>query len=604
MAIVDFQQDVSQPFGTGNFRDDQGRTMYLTDPDTAQQFVKTMPGQSSLASQVGAESTAIANTAVPSAAQALVDKHLSALASNAGATGSAAIGASPAQALVDKHNAAVTPALPAPRADGLVKTGTSYSRQTQQGRNVANVNAQIGAEETAGAAGDKAIQDSANAADNRAMGVINERQQGVQAGAGRDVVQGFEAKRIQQEAQAQVGQLREELKQNDEAYDPDRLMKNMSTGKSVLMVVLAAISGAFGAVLGNKDNAFMSVIDRKVAQDIDKQKAEIASGRIRIGNQISELMQKGYDAKTAEKLATDRLNAGVDKMIELQAQRQGLQGAQLDAAKGLIAQRQEARAARRGDLLAQTESRVAESSGTTYERPKPTALSVEDIYKQGQIHQQQLEELDANEIAKVIGKPDADGKVRPVSVKRAAKAVEDAQKLATELPRGEVAQQQLRNVLVAAGVPADAYNSDTGTIDWTKAPSDLKGVGALDSRPGLKNLITEGPIAGAISTVADASGAGYTDNQKVKDSAATLRESVTYFTTGAVADKQIQVPVFQRQAGEDTQNEESFKKNISELAQQIATHRSSLMSGNADGARLYVHNKGKGDISSLQPGFN
>ena len=44
MAIVDFEQDPSAPYGTGNFRDDAGRVMYLYDPETASQFAKTMKG--------------------------------------------------------------------------------------------------------------------------------------------------------------------------------------------------------------------------------------------------------------------------------------------------------------------------------------------------------------------------------------------------------------------------------------------------------------------------------------------------------------------------------------------------------------------------------
>jgi hypothetical protein len=577
--IVGFKQDPSAEPGWGDFTNDKGQTLYTFDPATASQFA--------------AESNAIASSAVPSAAQALVDRHLSLVASNEGATGSAATGqpapaTNPAQALVDKHVAITTPA---PRADGLVKTGTSYGRQTQQGRSLANVNAQIGAEEKAGTSNDQTILDTARAADDRATGVVTERMQGVQAGAGQAVNQGFEAKRVQQEVAQQVGQLREELKQNDESFDPDRLMRNMSTGKSVLMTILAAISGAFGAVLGNKDNAFMSVIDKKVAQDIDKQKGEIASGRVRIGNMIAELQQKGYDAKTAERLATDRLNAGVDKMIELQAQRQGLSGAQLDAAKALVGQRQEARAARRGDLLAQTEARVVESNQTTFERPKPTTLSIDDIYKQGQIKQQQLEEMDAAEVANVIN----DGK--SVSVKRANEAIKGAQDLAVKVPRVEVAEQQLRNVLKEAGVPAEAYNPETGTIDWTKV-SDLKGVGPLDSRPSLK----AGPFA-LQAKGAEAIGLTQSDNSKLVDAAVPLREALTFLTTGAVASP-TQVEGFKKQAGEETANEDAFKRNLSDTARQIATQKNSMFSGSEDARKLYQHNLNRGSVTSLRPGVN
>jgi hypothetical protein len=608
MAIVKFEQDPDAQLGQGNFTNDQGRTIYTYDPETANTFIPTIPGKkiggSSVAEQVMNESTHIATqTMGGSPAQQLVGK----LASLEGATGSAATGvpdapkpaspygqqpapmtpaaspaapATPAQALVAKHDQAT-----APRSDGLVKVGSSSSRQVQQGRDAGNVQKQIDAETAAGTANDLALLGAAEATDKRNVGVVEERQRGVQSTAGRDVAQGFEAKRVQQEVQTQVAQLREELKQNDESFDPERLMKNMSTGKAVLMTVLAAISGAFGAVLGNKDNAFMSVIDRKVQQDLEKQKAEIASGRVRIGNHIAELMQRGYDAKTAEKLAADRLNSGVDRMIELQAQKQGLQGAQLEAAKQLVAQRAEARAARVGDLLAQTENRVVESSQTSYERPKPAgAVTLEDLKKQLEIQQLQLENLDAQEVAAAIG-PDENGKPRRLSVKRAKEVVDNAGVVSRNIGRAEVAHQQFQNVLNAAGVPPAAYNPETGVIDWSQVP-DLRGIGPIDSVSGKGGV--------GMPLTADS------DPARVLNAARELRESITYMTTGAVADKVTQVPTFDSQAGADISNEEAWKETMQRTAQQIATFRASVKAADAEATRLYEHNFNRGETNTLQ----
>lgn len=470
----------------------------------------------------------------------------------------------------------------------LPVSSTSTSTTVIPGRDLKMVTNQIKEEEQAGANVDRSVLDTAKAAEDRADASTLEQQKGVQSTAARDVAAGFAAKQEQQRIAADKTKLEQDLKANDESFDADRLVNQMSTGRKIGLTILAMINGAFANLSGNQ-NSVMSVLQNRIDEDIKAQKDQIAAGRVRIGNQIAELMQKGYTAEQAEKLARDRLDAGVDRMIQLTAQRAGTKGSALEQANLLVAQRQEARAARRNELLASTEDRTQTSS--TVNREAPRAPGPEDALKQAQILQARLEEMDANEIAKVISVPDEDGKQRPVSVKRAKAAVDGAADLAVKLPRADVAEQQLANVLKEAGVPLTAYNRDTGTIDWSQV-KDLSGVGQLDSRWG----------AGT-----NALGLTNTPAQKVVDAAAALQESLTYLTTGAVASP-TQSETFRKQSGGWAKNEQSFKENLSRTANQIATQRRSMLSGNPDATRLYEYNRtrgtGTGSAGSLKPGVN
>lgn len=411
MAITAFQQDPSMPFGVGQFTDDKGRSMYLNDPDTAKRFVVTMPGAPSPAAKIAAESEAIATRemggaapaattdarvastdegfvpvpqfepppgAVPAAeapiaAEPAPGEPSPAPAAPAEAAPEAAPVAppNPAQDLLSKLARVKGAAAPAPRTggDGLITASTTTA--TTRGRPLAAVKTQIGEEAQAGEALDTAITDQATAADTRTEQGLRGQQGALQSDTGRSVQAGFEAKRQQQEAAAEVGRLQQELEANDKALDPERLVKNMSVGKKIAMVILSALSGGFGVVAGNKQNPALDILQGAIDQDIERQKAEIASGRVRIGNQINEFLKKGYDAATAEKLARDRIDTAVDGMAKLEAQRLGVQGQNAEQAALLVAQREEARAARRGDLLAQAEDRVQTS--VTRARPPPGA---------------------------------------------------------------------------------------------------------------------------------------------------------------------------------------------------------------------------------------
>lgn len=406
MPIVDFEQDPSKPVGTGNFRDDKGRVMYLTDPDTANRFIKTMPGVD-LKSQVAAESNAIATQQVgappvaPDARTAMnaVSEGEAIGAAPPTATDAPAPPMSVAGAQQTARDLGITdlaikapgapppaaaPAAPPSRAKALVSkldqlpvsaTSSSSSKSVVQGRDAGNVQRQIGEETQAGEALDKTMLDSATGKDARADQGFRSQQTGLQQQSARDVQAGFDAKAQAAQAAQEVDRLRGELEANDKSLDPDRVMKNMSTGKRIGMVILAALSGGFAAMSGQKGNPVLDVIDAQIEADIERQKAEIASGRVRIGNHMNEFLKKGYDAETAEKLARDRLDGAVAGMAELESKRVGAQGANAEQAQMLIAQRGEQRAARRGELLAQTEDRVQTQSSSTTQREAPKGIA-------------------------------------------------------------------------------------------------------------------------------------------------------------------------------------------------------------------------------------
>src|SRR5262245_32885799 len=85
MPIVDFEQDPDMPVGTGNFRDERGRVMYRSDPETAIRFIKT-GSVTSCKREVAAASTGLAGGAMGAAAPAAQSDQRTAL-NNANDTG-------------------------------------------------------------------------------------------------------------------------------------------------------------------------------------------------------------------------------------------------------------------------------------------------------------------------------------------------------------------------------------------------------------------------------------------------------------------------------------------------------------------------------------
>lgn len=657
MPIVDFEQDPEMPVGTGNFRDDKGRVMYLSDPDTASNFIKTMPGRS-LGATVGAESTAIAQGAMGAAAP-VAGPDLRLANNNAGDTGlptpvgdlsvpappmpntapptaadvpntsltpqeTVALGGKPAPppagaskavALVGKLNqlpkkptpsAATAPA--APSGGGLPLAGITdtHSRSVVKGANRANVDRRIGEEDAAmeGVLGEG--MKLAEGKDARTGQAFDTQIAGVQGQIGAEGAEITAQQREKERAERFETIKRAELKKNDESFDPDRYMKGKSSGQKLGMIILAALNGGFGALNGQKDNGVLAVIDAEIERDIDDQKQQIASGRVSIGNEIDKYMKQGFDAVTAEKLARDRQRSAVALKAELEAKKTGATGEHAANMAYIATQTRAEQAKRRGDLLATTEDREQTSDQRTTQRAVPKAVdgakTVENALKEGQLRQQRLAELDSAEVARVLGYTDKDGNPRTIANDRAKVVIDGAKDLAVKMPRFEVAENRIRQGLEAMGVPIEAYDPKTGVIDWSKA-GDLKGVGPVDSRPMLKNVLSEGP-AGVLSTALDEAGVGpQPDVDKVRDALIGIQEDLTYATTGASATPQ-QQETFRTQSGQTLTSQASVKENLSRTAQTLATQRNAMLSGDKDATKLYQHTLNRGAVKSLRPGVN
>jgi len=505
MAIVDFEQDPTGPYGTGNFRDDRGRVMYLHDPETAQQFVKTMPGAklpaqvasesddiasnrmdggASLRGKVGLESDMIARQrfggnapgggpdrrlaenrppepeyydpnaagrdvaasvdAPPSPGAALVDTldqtqaklappaPAPAAPSGAPAPAPAAPAAPPATApaapaaanpgaaLVSNYDATQAKLgqrsqprdidLPQPYSSGNIPlSGVRSSRNVsvEEGRPVENALEQLGDEapevqnqidqiRSAGIAKDAAV-DRAYGAQLSSTDAYRKAQE--------ERAQKAAAER--KAAEQQLMTVQRELKANDQSLDPDRVIKNMSTGKRIGMIVLAMLNGAFGATLGQKDNGVMQAINLEIDRDIDRQKMEVANRKASLGNDYKRYLDLGLDAKTAEALARDKAEQALFQYKDLEAKRAGAQGENARAAELAIAPLRLAWAQRRGDVMKETESRVkrAAEESQAHEVPPVPVMTPQDVLALMNIQNQKIANANTEDIAAAVGHP-------------------------------------------------------------------------------------------------------------------------------------------------------------------------------------------------------
>jgi hypothetical protein len=445
-VIVDFEQDPSAPFGSGNFRDDAGRITYLHDPETASDFVPTMSGSMSRgggggkpvgdppepvsaaspgASLVQQQSDAVARLAggpsaraaapapVPTAPAlapipapaAATPEHLSpeeaaklgtdidaagapspgappgappAAPPGAPAPAAAATGTGPGADLVrtnDEHvntihgptPAAEDPRLRAPGAERLPYRNTldlpaasvsdSETLSTDEGRPIENALADDRDITAAQDAGDEQALAAARAADKQADAAYRGQQGFSQRQYGQNVARFYESKRLMQEAESEQQRLQAALKENDEKLDPDRYMRNMSGGKRIGMVILAALNGGFGALIDKKNNDVVDIMQREIDADIDKQKQEIANGHASINNQIAKWQQKGFKAEDAEALARDHADGAMNAILETEIKRTGTAGANERAVRIAFAPKLEERAIKRAALFKEVETK-------------------------------------------------------------------------------------------------------------------------------------------------------------------------------------------------------------------------------------------------------
>jgi hypothetical protein len=497
MPIVDFEQDPEMPVGTGNFRDEKGRVMYLSDPETASTFIKTIPGRT-LKSNVGAESSAIATSAMGGGAPAAGPDMRTAMnasdtglpvpvgdvnapvpgAPGAGAPGAAATqgidtinqatadleksvnappaapaGSPKAVALVGKldalpkrttPSAATAPAAPSGGGGGglpVVGTSSTRGRTVVKGANAANVEKRIGEEDAAMEGTLSAGSKLAESKDARTAAALDTQIAGTQDQYRADGSEAQKAIRAKERAERFETMKRDELKKNDESFDPERYMKSKSSGQKIGMVLLAALNGGFGNLAGQKDNGVLQVIDQEIERDLDDQKQQIASGRIRIGNEIDKYMKQGFDAETAEKLARDRQRSAVAQLAELNAKKTGAAGENAENMAFVATQTRAEQAKRRGDLRATTEDRVQTSDQDVTQRAKPAGGGdpLEALTKQLTLRKLMTEQgltLDKN--GNLVGT----GKPTPAELERADKQLESYDTTTAGLTQAQVAFDQ------------------------------------------------------------------------------------------------------------------------------------------------------------------
>lgn len=485
MPIVDFAQDPAAAYGTGNFRDDKGRIMYLHDPETAQQFAKTIPG-SSLGSKVSSESDAIASRQmggppsggadlrlaehrppepeyydpqapgrdvqasldVPTGPEALIarlDQTQAKLDAPPSAPGApptpgaapapapgappaapAAPGAAPAApgapagagaALVGQYDATQAKLsartqprdieLPKPYSSGGiplsgVREGQSVS--IDEGRPVGNAIEQL-ADEAPDVQNQIDQLRSGGAAKDAAIDVGYAKQiSGMDAQRAAQLERAKLARKEREDAAREMSIVQRELKANDKSFDPDRVVKNMSTGKRIGMILLAMLNGGFGAVIGQKNNGVIDALNLEIDRDIDRQKSEVANRKATLGNDYKRFLDMGLDAKQAEALARDKAEAAIFQMKDLEAKRVGAQGEYARQAEQLIAPIRVAWSQRRGDVMKETEAKVKRTQEVSKanEVPKVVAMTPQDVLAQLNVKKERIEQANAEVVGAAL----------------------------------------------------------------------------------------------------------------------------------------------------------------------------------------------------------
>lgn len=159
------------------------------------------------------------------------------------------------------------------------------------------------------------------------------------------------------------------MAQKDESIDPDRYVRSMSTGQSIGTVILAALNGAFRGMSGQGGEGVVDILQRRVDQDIQAQKEQIASGRIRKGNLISYFANQGMNEDAAEKAAKAMSWAQLERLTQAENARIGAGAPRDEAAvmaEAIKAQREQA-----NDELQLTLGTPRSSTTTVRQAPGP-----------------------------------------------------------------------------------------------------------------------------------------------------------------------------------------------------------------------------------------
>jgi hypothetical protein len=251
--------------------------------------------------------------------------------------------------------------------------------------------------------------------------------------------------------------------QQDPEIDPDQFVRNMPAGKSLAMIVLATLNGAFKGLVGQQGNDVLDIIDTRIKQSIDAQKEQIQSGRIRRGNMIQFFSDQGMSAEQAERAARAMSYTHLDRMQQAEAERIGAPAA-LENAK-LLSAGIKAKAAEENRQLKLSlgTDKVTTSTTTQMGRPAATGgMSPSDFLSMMKIRDAELDAASAEEVAKAIG--------RPISSDEAKKIKSDAQDYAVRIANNMTTKQTIQAL-------AKAMNLQRGANGWEG-----------DADPGLRPL--------------------------------------------------------------------------------------------------------------------
>lgn len=181
----------------------------------------------------------------------------------------------------------------------------------------------------------------------------------------------------QRENQAKLS---DTLAEKDPAVDPGRLIRNLSTGDTIALTILAALSGGFAATAGMKNNPALDAIDKAVNADVRSQEMEIESGRIRRGNLVQAYRERGMDLRQSVAAARATITESSRRFAEAQAQELGA-AAHPEEAKLL---NQGLASAYQQQVMALDASGEARSQ-TTVERKPATGAASDPIKRQAEI---------------------------------------------------------------------------------------------------------------------------------------------------------------------------------------------------------------------------
>jgi hypothetical protein len=141
--------------------------------------------------------------------------------------------------------------------------------------------------------------------------------QATEAAAARDAQA---AQQLAADKKAWSTELETEMQRNvDERINPNRFWENSSTASRVTAAIGMLLGGLGEALKGKHggQNPAIAILDKQVADDIERQKAEIAMAREGKKNRIAALMQRGATMDEAAKLAAAQSSAQLASQLTL-----------------------------------------------------------------------------------------------------------------------------------------------------------------------------------------------------------------------------------------------------------------------------------------------